>query len=460
MRKKIAVLGAGESGVGVALLATASGYEVFVSEGGHIGDRYKEKLDQESIEYEEGGHTLSRLATADLVIKSPGIPLDNSVVKALIERGASVISDVEFGSQFINDKKIIAITGTNGKTTVSTLIAAIIDTSGHGVALCGNIGYGICMYIYQHLDILDTIDYFVVEVSSFQLENVIQFKPHISVITNITPDHLDRHGSMEEYARVKCRVFENQTADGYFIYDGSDDFLSHHITSSPTNNRMKRVPCYPLTAQRSETEGVYSSMDRIAIHVNQSNVHIDIGETKLKGIHNLKNMMIASTASHLLGIHKKHIQNCLHNIEPVSHRMEHVATIDGVDYINDSKATNTDACFYALSGIDQPIIWIVGGVDKGNNYQELLPVVEQNVKAIICMTEYPDKIMSSFSSAVEQIYHITDVQKVVRKASILATEGDSVLLSPACASFDLFTNYQERGDRFKEAVHHLKEMLK
>ena len=442
--KHLVVLGAGESGVGTALLAQSKGYEVFVSDFGMIQNTYKDVLLNNEIQWEEGGHNLERILKADVVMKSPGIPSTVPVVKAISEAGIDVVSEIEFASWFTS-ATLVGITGSNGKTTTASLTYALLKSS-LNVGLSGNIGDSFAKQLLEH----DCKNY-VLEISSFQLDDIKSFKPHIAVITNITPDHLDRYDyDFEKYIAAKFAICKNQTATDYLIYDADDSI----ITSRLEQYNIKAT-CIPFSLKKTFKEGVYLNDNSIEININNKKINMPLTSLKLEGKHNVKNAMAATTVAHLLKIRKQTIRESLENFQGVEHRLENVLKINKVQYINDSKATNVNATYFALESMDTPTVWIVGGVDKGNQYEELFRFVNEKVKAIICLGVDNEKLMKTFGGMTDVIVETQYMSEAVKIAYKLAESGDSVLLSPACASFDLFENYEDRGRQFKEAVRSL-----
>jgi UDP-N-acetylmuramoylalanine--D-glutamate ligase len=442
--KSLVILGGGESGVGTALLGKAKGYEVFVSDKGKLKEKYKEVLIHNEIEWEDEKHTEDKILNADIVMKSPGIPDKVPLVKQIREKGILVVSEIEFASKFTN-ATIIGITGSNGKTTTATLTHHILK-QGLEVGLAGNIGESFAKQILEK-------DYpnYVLEISSFQLDDIVDFKPKIAVITNITPDHLDRyHYKLENYITSKFRIAENQTKDDYLIYDADDEILTNWLQSHPVQSTL-----LPFSLVKIIENGAYLDKQNIIITINNNQIIMPISSLTLEGNHNIKNAMAASTVAHLLKIRKQTIRESLENFQGVEHRLEQVLKINKVQYINDSKATNVNATYYALESMDSPTVWIVGGVDKGNIYEELYPFVNEKVKAIICLGVDNEKLLKAFGNMVDVIVETQFMSEAVKIAYKLAEAGDNVLLSPACASFDLFENYEDRGRQFKDAVRNL-----
>lgn len=442
--KRLVVLGAGESGVGTALLGKEKGYEVFVSDKGKIKEKYKEVLIHNEIEWEDQQHTEAKILNADVVMKSPGIPDKVPMVKALIEKGIPVISEIEFASQFTN-ATIVAITGSNGKTTTSMLTHHVLKQE-LNVGLAGNIGDSFAKQVLEH-----NYHNYVLEISSFQLDGCFNFKPKIAVITNIVPDHLDRYDyKFDNYIASKFRIAQNQTKDDYLIYDADDEVISEYLKKHAIQSTL-----LPFSLIKKVEKGAYLDNDNIIITINNNKIIMPAKNIALDGKHNTKNAMAASTVSHLLKIRKQTIRESLENFQGVEHRLEQVLKINKVQYINDSKATNVNATYFALESMDAPTVWIVGGVDKGNDYTELFPFVNEKVKAIICLGVDNQKLLQSFGNMVDVIVETQFMSEAVKIAYKIAESGDNVLLSPACASFDLFENYEERGRQFKEAVRNL-----
>jgi len=443
-KQKLVILGGGESGVGTALLGKANGYAVFVSDKGKIKEKYKQVLIHNEIEWEEEQHSDNKILEADLVMKSPGIPEKVAMVKALINKGVPVISEIEFAFQFTN-ATIVAITGSNGKTTTAMLTHHVLKQE-LDVGLAGNIGDSFAKQVLEH-----NYKNYVLEISSFQLDGCINFKPNIAVITNIVPDHLDRYDyKFENYIASKFKITQNQTKEDYLIYDADDEVILQYI-----NNNNIQATLLPFSLTKTIENGAYLDQDNIIITIDNNQIIMPTKNIALEGKHNTKNAMAASTVAHLLQIRKQTIRESLENFQGVEHRLENVLKINKVQYINDSKATNVNATYFALDSMESPTVWIVGGVDKGNNYQELYPFINEKVKAIICLGVDNEKLLASFGKMVDVIVETQFMSEAVKIAYKLAEAGDSVLLSPACASFDLFENYEDRGRQFKDAVRNL-----
>jgi len=442
--KRLVILGGGESGVGTALLGKAKGYEVFVSDKGTIKEKYKNVLINNEIEFEDEQHTESKILNADIVMKSPGIPDKAPLVKQIRDKGILVISEIEFASKYTN-ATIVGITGSNGKTTTATLTHHILKQELE-VGLSGNIGESFANQILEK-----NYPNYVLEISSFQLDDIVDFKPHIAVLLNITPDHLDRYDyKFENYINSKFRIALNQTKEDYLIYDADDEVINEWLMLNKIQSTL-----LPFSLTRAIENGAYLDKENIKITIDNNQIIMPTANLALEGKHNIKNAMAASTVAHLLKIRKQTIRESLENFQGVEHRLEHVLKINKVQYINDSKATNVNATYYALESMDTPTVWIVGGVDKGNNYEELFPFVNEKVKAIVCLGVDNEKLMSTFSNMVDVIIETQSMNEAVKIAYKLAESGDSVLLSPACASFDLFENYEDRGRQFKDAVRNL-----
>ena len=443
-KQRLVILGGGESGVGTALLGKANGYDVFISDKGKIKEKYKQVLLHNEIEWEDETHTESKILNADIVMKSPGIPDKVVLVKAIRDKGIQIVSEIEFASKFTN-ATVVGITGSNGKTTTATLTHHILKQE-LNVGLAGNIGDSFAKQVLEN-------DYenYVLEISSFQLDDIIEFKPKIAVLLNITPDHLDRYNyEFENYIRSKFRIAMNQTNDDYLIYDADDEVITNHLKNNPVQSQL-----LPFSLTKTIENGAYLDKENIKLTINNNQIIMPTANITLEGKHNIKNAMAASTVAHLLKIRKQTIRESLENFQGVEHRLEQVLKINKVQYINDSKATNVNATYYALESMDAPTVWIVGGVDKGNNYEELFPFINEKVKAIICLGVDNEKLMNTFGNMVDVIIETQFMSEAVKIAYKIAEAGDNVLLSPACASFDLFENYEDRGRQFKNAVRNL-----
>ncbi len=446
MPEKLVVLGAGESGVGAALLGQKQGFEVFVSDFGALISQAKETLTQAGIQWEENGHDTNRILTADLVIKSPGIAEKTAIVKAIRTNEIPLISEVEFAARYTT-AKLIAVTGSNGKTTVVSWIANILKNAEANYILAGNIGDSFAKSVAFD----NHPEYYVLEVSSFQLDDIVDFHPYIAVITNITPDHLDRYNyDFQQYIDAKFKITKNQTQQDYFIYDADDEVIKQQLEL-----KSIKVNKIPLSFKKLNGLGTTIMDDKMITLLKGRTFDMNSKEFGLKGDHNAKNAMAASTVANLLNIRKDTIRRSLQGFQGVEHRLEPVMKVKNVQYINDSKATNINSTFYALKTVRPKTIWIVGGVDKGNDYSELLPLVNEKVKAIICLGINNSKIIDSFDNCVDTLVEARSMNEAVQMAYHLAEDGDTVLLSPACASFDLFKNYEDRGRQFKAAVSNL-----
>ncbi|WP_378182481.1 UDP-N-acetylmuramoyl-L-alanine--D-glutamate ligase [Aquimarina sp. SS2-1] len=445
IKKRLVVLGAGESGVGTAILGKKEGFEVFVSDKGTITDHYKEVLKNFEIEWEEQKHTENKILDADVVMKSPGIPDKVALVQKLLENRIPVVSEIEFASEFTS-AKIVGITGSNGKTTTTMLTHHVLKNGGLDIVMAGNIGDSFAKQVAEN-----NAPHYVLELSSFQLDGIKKFAPHIAVLTNITPDHLDRYEyKFENYIASKFRITMNQTESDYFIYDADDEVIADYIEKHPVRSKL-----LPFSLKKKVRNGAYLEGDNIKITIDNNEFTMPTKDLALKGNHNVKNAMAAATVSQLLKIRKTTIRECLENFHGVEHRLENVLKINNVQYINDSKATNVNAAFYALDAMKSATVWIVGGVDKGNDYTELYPLVNEKVKAIICLGVDNTKIINAFGNCVDNILETQSMKEAVSMAYKIAERNENVLLSPACASFDLFKNYEERGRQFKEAVREL-----
>jgi len=442
--KNIVVLGVGESGAGAAVLATKKDFRVFVSDGSKIKKKYKNVLKHHGIEYEEGSHSEEKILEADLIVKSPGIPEKVAIVQKIRQNGIPIVSEIEFASRY-TDATIIGITGSNGKTTSATLTHHILKQQ-INVGLAGNIGNSFAKQVLE-----SDFENFVLEISSFQLDDIDKFRPKIAVLLNISPDHLDRYNyEFEKYIAAKFRIAENQTEEDFFIYDADDEVISNWMKVHPLESRL-----LPFSLKNKVENGAYLEDENIKINIDNNKIIMPTSNLALEGKHNIKNAMAASTVAHLLKIRKQTIRESLENFQGVEHRLEHVLKINKVQYINDSKATNVNATYYALESMDAPTVWIVGGEDKGNDYRELFQFVNEKVKAIICLGVDNSKLMENFGNMVDVIIETQYMSEAVKIAYKIAKSGDSVLLSPACASFDLFENYEDRGRQFKDAVRNL-----
>ena len=443
----ILVLGSGESGVGSALLAKSKGLPVFVSDSSLIKKVYKELLIKNEINFEEKGHLHATTLDIDYVIKSPGIPDSSEIVQQLINKNIQVISEIEFAYKFI-DAKIIGVTGSNGKTTTSSLIYEILINADFDVDIAGNIGTSFATKINDKQK-----KNYVLELSSFQLDGIVKFNPHIAVMTSLSPDHLDRYeDNYENYINSKFNIIKNQTAADYFIYDSEDLQIIKFIKN---NSEKIKSTLLPFSISKTHESVTYIEDKNIISIINKKKLIMPTNNFPLIGTHNLKNAMAATTVANLLKIRKDTIRKSLEHFQAVEHRLEHVLKINKVNYINDSKATNVNAAYYALDSMESSTVWIVGGIDKGNKYEELFSLVNEKVKAIICLGKDNKKIIENFENLVEYITEVKTMSEAVKEAYAIAKSNDSVLLSPACASFDLFENYEDRGRQFKAEVRKL-----
>ena len=442
--KRLVILGGGESGVGAALLGKLKNYNVFLSDSGMITNNYKYVLINNEIEWEDGGHTESEILNADLVVKSPGIPDHVSIVQKLQYAAIPVLSEIEFAALHTT-ANIIGITGSNGKTTTTMMVYHILKQAGLDVAMGGNIGESFAEQV-----LTKTANY-VLELSSFQLDGIKNFRPNIAVITNITPDHLDRYDyKFEKYIASKFRIIMNQTSDDYLLYDSDDEVITTYINSHQIQSTL-----VPFSLSKIVTNGTYIEQNNIIIEFNNRDTIMPISSLALEGKHNVKNAMAAATVAHLMKIRKATIRESLEGFQGAEHRLEQVLTINKVKYVNDSKATNVNATYYALESMNVSTVWIVGGVDKGNDYSSLYPFVNEKVKAIICLGKDNETLFDAFGNMVDVITETQFMSEAVKIAYKIATAGEAVLLSPACASFDLFESYEDRGKQFKSAVRKL-----
>lgn len=441
-QKKIVVLGAAESGVGAAVLALKNGCEVFVSDQGKIKDEYKRLLERHHIDFEEGLHTEEKVLNADEVVKSPGIPEKSEIIKKLKAKNIPVISEIEFAGRYTK-AKMIGITGTNGKTTTTMLVYHILRKAGFNVGLAGNVGKSFALQVAEH-----DYDYYVLELSSFQLDGMTDFRCNIAILTNITPDHLDRYDyELKKYVLSKFRIAQNQTPEDAFIYCADDPITNQYI--GEVDIRAHR---YPFSIRKKVEEGACLENEHINILTNQQHFSMLIHELALQGKHNLYNSMAAGIASRVLEIRKEIVRESLSDFRNVEHRLEFVSTVHGIEFVNDSKATNVNSTWYALESFNKPVVLILGGVDKGNDYTMLEELVKEKVKAIVCLGTDNKKIIKAFKEVVPMIVETSSAEEAVHASYRLGKKGDVVLLSPACASFDLFENYEDRGRQFKKAV--------
>ncbi len=445
MEKRIVILGAGESGTGAAVLAKKQGYDVFVTDYDKIKPYYKEILYNYEIEWEEGKHTERLILNADEIIKSPGISEKSEIVQMLRKKGIRIISEIEFASRFTDAKKI-CITGSNGKTTTTSLIHHMLRKAGLNAGIAGNIGRSFALQVAT-----ENYDYYVLEISSFQLDGMFEFKADIAILLNITPDHLDRYSyDIQNYVDSKMRITLNLAEDDYFIYCSDDE-----ITIRELERIVMRAKQLGFTLKEKRQEGAYLENDQLRFEVENSEFSVSLGDLSLKGKHNIYNSMAAGIAGSVLQIRKETIRESLMDFKGVEHRLERMLKVHGIEFINDSKATNVNSTWYALESMTTPVIWIAGGVDKGNDYGELIDLVKQKVKALVCLGTDNTKLHKVFDGIIPNIVDAKSMKEAVQSSYLLGTDGDTVLLSPACASFDLFENYEDRGRQFKNCVREL-----
>lgn len=442
MKQRLVILGAGESGVGTAVLGIKQGYDVFVSDKGKIATKYAKVLDEYKAEYESGQHTEGKILNADVVMKSPGIPDTAEMVKKLRTQGTRIVSEMEFASWY-TDAQIIGITGSNGKTTTTALTYHLMKAGGMNVGLGGNIGKSFAWQVAT-----ENFDYYVLEISSFQLDDIQTFRPHISVLTNITPDHLDRYNyELQNYVASKFSIAKYQNESDYFIYCADDEITMANIERYPTKARK-----IAFSYDKEIAEGGFVKDDNLIININQNQFTMSIQELGLKGRHNVYNSLAAGIVANIYGLRKDQIKESLADFKSLEHRLETVTKVRGMEFINDSKATNVNSTWYALESMTKPVIWIAGGIDKGNDYSVLQPLVKSKVRGMICLGLDNTKLHSAFGKCVDIMVNVTNMNDAVRMAYNLGNSGDAILLSPACASFDLFENYEDRGKKFKDAV--------
>jgi UDP-N-acetylmuramoylalanine--D-glutamate ligase len=443
MTERVIILGAGESGTGAAILAKAKGYDVFVSDQGSIKDQYKKELIENAIDFEEGKHSEEKILTASLIIKSPGIPDKAEIIKKIKAKDIEIIDEIEFAFRFLTGK-VIAITGTNGKTTTTLLTYHLMKSAGVNVALAGNVGESLARKVAK-----ENHDWYVIEISSFQLDGTITFRPDIGILLNITPDHLDRYEyKMENYIQSKFRLVKNMMASDYFIYYVDDSVISSEI-------EKRNIKPYSLGLRLYKDD----PSDVMMIEVNKELIRIHQSQTTLKGWHNMINTMAAVGAARLAGVDIDSIKKSLQTFKNAPHRLETVATINGVEFVNDSKATNVDSVVYGLGSYKGPLVWIAGGIDKGNDYKLIEDQVREKVRVLICLGKDNEKLKKAFGGVVKEIYETQSVKELAQLALKVSKQGDVVLLSPACASFDLFKNYEDRGTQFRNAVLELKKEI-
>lgn len=443
--KRLVILGGGESGVGAAILGKKVGFEVFLSDMGSIKEEYKAILSEKEIPFEEKQHTEELILNADWIIKSPGIPKKSPIIQQINERQILISSEIEFASQY-TDATLIAITGSNGKTTTTSLTYHMYKKAGYSVGLAGNIGKSFAWQVAE-----ENFDYYILEISSFQLDDIQNFKPHIAMVLNLSPDHLDRYEyTYQKYIDAKFTITKNQDPKDYFIYNEDDP-----MTTNWFQNHNTKAQKLPFSLHMKIENGAFSDHENINFHINSDTFKMKINELALTGKHNIANSMAAGIAGKLSKIKNDFIKQSLMDFEAVEHRLEFVLKINGINFINDSKATNVNSVYYALESMKTPVVWIVGGTDKGNDYSELIPFVQRKVKAIVCLGVDNNKIIDTFQDIVSNIVETKCMKDAVNAAYSLGSKGDSVLLSPACASFDLFKNYEDRGNQFKEEVRKL-----
>lgn len=443
--KRLVILGGGESGVGAAILGKKVGFDVFLSDMGSIKEEYKVFLSEKEIPFEEKQHTEALILNADWIIKSPGIPKKSPIIQQISERQILISSEIEFASQY-TDATLIAITGSNGKTTTTSLTYHMFKKAGYSVGLAGNIGKSFAWQVAE-----ENFDYYILEISSFQLDDIQNFKPHIAMVLNLSPDHLDRYEyTYQKYIDAKFTITKNQDTKDYFIYNEDDP-----MTTNWFQNHNTKAQKLPFSLHMKIENGAFSDHENINFHINSDTFKMKINELALTGKHNIANSMAAGIAGKLSKIKNDFIKQSLMDFEAVEHRLEFVLKINGINFINDSKATNVNSVYYALESMKTPVVWIVGGTDKGNDYSELIPFVQRKVKAIVCLGVDNNKIIDTFQDIVSNIVETKCMKDAVNAAYSLGSKGDSVLLSPACASFDLFKNYEDRGNQFKEEVRKL-----
>ncbi len=444
-KKRLVILGGGESGVGAAVLGAQKGFEVFLSDFGKIQPEYQEILNTRGFQFEELQHTESKIVNADLVIKSPGIPDKAPIIKKLIELGTPVISEIEFAGRYTN-AKTVCITGSNGKTTTTLLTYELLKRAGLNVGLAGNVGKSFALQVAE-----EQFEYYVLELSSYQLDGMFEFRADIAILLNITPDHLDRYEyKMQNYVDSKMRITQNQTSNDWFVYCVDDPLIRAELEKRTINSKI-----IPFSNSEILEQGGWLEHETLKINVNNNTFDMTIYDLALQGKHNLYNSMAAGISGSILNLRKESIRECLSDFQGVEHRLERFLRVHNIEFINDSKATNINSVWYALESMQSPVVWIVGGVDKGNDYSELMDLVKDKVKAIVCLGKDNQKIFTAFEGLGKEMVDAKSMEEAVRSAYFLAEKGDAVLLSPACASFDLFKNYEDRGQQFKEAVRNL-----
>ncbi len=445
MRNKLVILGAGESGVGSAILAQKQGYAVFVSDFGNIKEKYKAILSKYNIDFEEGKHSEEKILEAEIVVKSPGIPDTAPLILKLKEKRIPVISEIEFAGRY-TDAKTICITGSNGKTTTTLLTHYILKNAGLNVGLAGNVGKSFAWQVAE-----ENHDVYVIELSSFQLDGMYDFRADVAVLLNITPDHLDRYNyNMQDYTDSKFRIIQNQRENDYFIFCADDEVIQTEIAKKEI-----KPACIPFTLKEPDNPGAGLLKEKLIINFNQKQFSMSILDLSLSGKHNTYNSMAAGIASMVFQIRNEQLRECLSGFHGVEHRLERFLRVHGIEFVNDSKATNVNSTWYALESIPKSIVWIAGGIDKGNDYTMLKPLVKEKVKAIVCLGKDNSKLHAAFDKVLKNVVDASSMEEAVKAAYYLARNGDTVLLSPACASFDLFDNYEDRGNQFKEQVRNL-----
>lgn len=445
MSKKLVILGGGESGIGSAVLGVKQGYNVFLSDSGLLSQKVKKELNHLGVRFEERGHDMNSILQADLVMKSPGIPDHIDLIQKIRSSGIKIVSEIEFASQYTK-ATLVGITGSNGKTTTTLLTHYLLEQSGINVGIAGNIGYSFARQVAE-----TNRDVYVLEISSFQLDDIYSFQPEVAVITNITPDHLDRYeNSFSKYVASKMRIIENQSPNQFLVFNAEDPVLIDAL-----NKSKSEVKTISFGFEKPKNDGVYSADGQIIIQQDNSQTMIQTTQFQLQGRHNLLNAMAAVTVARLLKVSKDSIRESLMSFKGVPHRLEQFLKIQNVTYVNDSKATNVNAAYYALDSVKSQTVWIAGGVDKGNDYSQLLPLVREKVKAIVCLGVDNKKLIEVFGPVVDVIVETQSINEAVKIAHKIADKKETVLLSPACASFDLFKNYEDRGDQFKQAVRNL-----
>lgn len=444
-KRRLVVLGGGESGVGAAILGIDKGFDVFVSDFGALKPEYREELEARNIPFEENGHTADLILNAGEIVKSPGIPDKAPIIQSLVKAGIPIISEIELAGRYTN-ATTICITGSNGKTTTTLLTYELLKRAGFRVGLAGNIGKSFARQVAE-----EQFDYYVLEISSFQLDGMFDFRANIAVLTNITPDHLDRYAyKMQNYTDSKFRIIQNQTADDFFIYNDDDPVIAEELAK-----RSLKGTQLPFSILHPLSKGGWVEADKMKLNAHNNTFEMTILELALQGKHNLNNSMAAGISGMVLKLRKDDIRQCLSDFQGVEHRLERFLRVHDIEFINDSKATNVNSVWYALESMSTKIVWIVGGIDKGNDYSELMDLVKEKVKAIVCLGVDNSKILTAFGETGIEMVETKSMSEAVRSAYFLASKGDSVLLSPACASFDLFKNYEDRGRQFKEAVRNL-----